>query len=80
MKTRANYSIISTTPTEVFLVDNCNEAGTMSVTNDAEAVVAAVYANYTGRRIFYRDTEGRWDELVHKDGVFVDFARGKAPQ
>ena len=38
-----------------------------------ENVVAAVAAEYPGRRIIYRDTEGIWDELVHKNGTFVDF-------
>jgi hypothetical protein len=42
----------------------------MSVTNDAEAVVAALAkeAPLAGRRILYRDSEGRWDEIVHGDG------------
>jgi hypothetical protein len=42
----------------------------MSVTNDAEAVVAALAkkAPIAGRRILYRDSEGRWDEIVHGDG------------
>ena len=44
-----------------------------SVTNDAERVVAELSVRYPGYRIIYRDTDGKWDELLHKDGVFIDF-------
>lgn len=49
----------------------------MSVTNDAEAVVEAVLATDprpTKGRIVYRDTDGRWDELVHDGKKFTGFA------
>jgi hypothetical protein len=43
------------------------------VKNDAEWVIAAL--NNLGllgaRRIFYRDADGRIDELIHKNGAFV---------
>lgn len=67
---RAQYMRVATTNEIVWLVDR--DSG-MSVTNDAEAVVAEVHALCPGRRIIYRDTDGNWDELVHKDGVFVGF-------
>lgn len=58
-------------PEVVFVED----VGTgMSVTNNAEAVVERVAAAHPGRRIIYRDSEGDWDELLHRSGVFVDFA------
>jgi hypothetical protein len=46
-----------------------------SVTNDAENVIddlsrAQVLA---GRRVLYRDTDGRWDELLVRDGAFAGF-------
>jgi hypothetical protein len=50
--------------------------GSVSVTNDAEAVVRFVNARYPGHRIFYRDTMGNWDELVHANGIFTGFAPG----
>ena len=55
--------------------------GQISVTNDADAVVPEVAANYGDRRIIYRDSEGNWDELVHQDGRFICFAGpSEAPQ
>lgn len=64
------------TNTAVFIVDLARTCGTMSVTNDAESVVKIVASEYGNRRIFYRDTCGRWDELVHDNGRFLRFAPG----
>lgn len=47
---------------------------TMSVTNDAEAVVEEVVKLHGDHPIVYRDTEGRWDQLVHQNGEFTRFA------
>lgn len=50
--------------------------GPVSVTNDAEAVVAAVMAKEKAApppRIVYRDTEGRWDGLRVQGGRFAGF-------
>lgn len=55
--------------------------GERSVTNDAEAVVAALHVEHPGFRVIYRDTMGLWDELKHEAGRFVGFApaRDMAP-
>jgi hypothetical protein len=48
----------------------------MSVTNDAEAVVAWALTLPGWDRtspIVYRDTDGRYDALVHSQGRFVGF-------
>lgn len=56
-----------------------------SVTNDAENVIADLYRAgllATGRRVLYRDTDGRWDELRY-DGVrFTGFGAigGTSPE
>jgi hypothetical protein len=47
-----------------------------SVTNDAEAVVREIFANYGNQRIIYVDTMGCTDELLHSKGVFTGFAPG----
>jgi hypothetical protein len=58
------------------LIDKCLPA-TRSLTNDAEAVIeecAFTGALVPGRRVIYRDTLGRWDELlVDSELRFVDF-------
>jgi hypothetical protein len=49
----------------------------LTVTNDAEAVVESLYATndlHSGRRLFYYDSAGEKDEILHRDGRFVGFA------
>ena len=75
MKTASHYTITTILSTAVFLVDN--DIG-RSVTNDAENVVSAINSEHPGKRIFYKDTTGNWDELVHNNGLFLRFA-GIAP-
>lgn len=49
--------------------------GPVSVTNDAERVVATLAAQglLEGRRVLYEDSTGRWDELLVRDGRFAGF-------
>jgi hypothetical protein len=46
---------------------------TKSVTNDAERVVALAVTSQGDHPIVYRDTEGNWDELRHREGFFACF-------
>jgi hypothetical protein len=55
----------------VYFIDG--NTGGMSVTNDAEAVVKFLNDVFPDYRLIYRDTENRWDELVHEHGVFKEF-------
>lgn len=71
--TRAKYSILYCKDGIVWLVDLAEQFGTMSVTNDAEAVVEEVNRLFPGHRIVYRDTVDNWDELCHNDGIFTEF-------
>lgn len=57
----------------VAITDECDTHGGRSVTNAAEEVVAFLLPLYPGRRIIYRDTEGRWDELAHDGKKFTGF-------
>mgnify|MGYP003345672186 CR=1 FL=1 len=54
----------------------------VSVTNDAERVVRFLSQQPGGLResdhLVYRDTQGRWDILLHQSGKFVNFAHGGA--
>jgi hypothetical protein len=58
----------------IYLVDNDDG---MSVTNDAERVVAELMAQtnkfHTYYRIIYRDTDGNWDELCHDGAKFTGY-------
>jgi hypothetical protein len=69
---RSNYSISRVTEDRVFIIDEND--GALSVTNDAENVVRELNGAYPGKRIIYRDSMLQWDELIHRDGEFVDFA------
>ena len=56
------------------------DAGTgMTVTNDAEAVVAFLLEHKAlceGRRLLYFDSEGNLDEILHDGEKFTGFAPG----
>jgi hypothetical protein len=68
---KATFSVAHVAHDRVFIIDH--DIG-RSVTNDAEAVVEAVLRVFPSKRIIYRDTDGRWDELVHAKGGFVGFS------
>ena len=77
---RSNYSIEE--KGEAFLV--IRDLGPWNkfktVTNDAENVVAELHARGVlgNRRLFYYDSDGRRDELVHDgNGIFLNFAPGE---
>lgn len=57
-----------------FVLVEDHDAG-MSVTNDAENVIAHLekVLGLTGKRVLYCDTDRHWDELVVKDGRFAGF-------
>jgi len=47
-----------------------------TVTNDIDRVLNELYRQgklVNGRRLFYRDSEGNQDEVLHKDGFFEGF-------
>ena len=75
---RASYDVVKVTEDTIYLVDK-NRG--MSVTNDAESVVAEVVNEHGDKRVVYRDSMGNWDELEHERGKFKDFApyRGPSP-
>ncbi len=70
---RSAYQVISATPSQIVIID-CG--GDVSVTNDASRVVDELFKSYnglTGKRIFYRDSLGTFDELVVADGIFAGY-------
>jgi hypothetical protein len=74
----ATYRLILWSPNVVAIVDASTElsAPVRSVTNAAEAVVADLWDRglLAEQRLVYRDTEGRWDEIVQSRGTFLRFA------
>jgi hypothetical protein len=73
VKQRSVFYVHRVTDDAVYIVDMAEEVGSMSVTNDAEAVVHNLNSEYGNRRFIYRDTMGQWDELVHENGKFTSF-------
>jgi hypothetical protein len=79
LRLRARYSLIVTVKSTVgpiLAIMDTSGGDHMSVTNDAEAVVADLYGNGSlneGIRLIYQDSDGIWDELVHEKGAFVAF-------
>ena len=75
---RANYSIVKNVPNEPLVIRDIGPWEThLSVTNAAEQVTRELFQGgklANGRRLFYYDSEGLLDELVHKEGRFVRFA------
>lgn len=71
---RADYRMDRVTDNAVFITD-LNQGG-MSVTNDADAVVAEIFVDFGNKRIFYVDSDNNHDELVHHLGRFHTFKSG----
>lgn len=73
---RAKYTVVADNEKEVIIRDEGPWDAHLTVTNDAEAVVAALAPSLRGRRLLYVDSDGDMDELVVRDGKFVGFAAG----
>ena len=78
---KAQYRIIGhdfKNDVDCVLIEDLN--GPMSVTNDAEAVVADLHnKGYWYSRIIYKDSMGQWDELLHNELGFTGFGPGYTP-
>jgi len=69
MLRKCEYRVLKHSDGIVFIEDT--KKG-MSLTNDAERVCQEVNKDYPNCRIIYKDTIGRWDEIVY-DGKKVRF-------
>lgn len=71
---RSTFEVVLQTDTHVIILDLDNGS---SVTNDACSVIVWLEANLLGgigqRRVYYRDTMGRFDELCVLNGTFNGF-------
>ena len=70
---RSNYKIVSQTSDMIELVDLGPWNQYLTITNDAENVIADLAPILNGRRVFYEDSEGEVTELLHNNGVFTGF-------
>jgi hypothetical protein len=74
---QAEFTIEKETPEYIFIIDT-GHTRTKTVTNDAENVIACLAKeNALGnRRVFYKDSSGDIDELLHNAGEFTGYKHG----
>lgn len=69
----ALYKFVGRNDEAVFILDP-NTPGQPSITNAAEEVTREVFSCWGDKRVIYRDSEGRWDELMHSNGHFTGYS------
>ena len=75
----AEFIIEAETPEYIFIVDSGHGSGKKTITNDAQYVVSALYDlidNFQNKRIFYFDSGGCIDEIIHNGNRFIQFKAG----
>jgi len=75
----AEFTIEKETPEYIFIKD-IGHTHTKTVTNDADNVIKYLKVIYKlgDRRVFYKDSEGQIDELLHTAGKFTGYKAGHA--
>jgi hypothetical protein len=73
---RAKFVVVKQTHEYTYIADVGKTA--TSVTNNVEAIVKFLSGNHIlgSRRLFYRDSDGQIDEIIHDNGAFIRFAPG----
>jgi hypothetical protein len=73
----AEFTIERETPEYIYILDT-GHTHTQTVTNDAEAVIETLARNHSlgERRVFYKDSDGQVDELLHAGPQFTGFKAG----
>ena len=73
----AGYEVISDNDQFIYLKDSGHNQF-KTVTNDAEYILSRLNEEYGigNKRIFYKDSSGEIDEIVHKNGIFAGFRHG----
>lgn len=68
-----NYELVSIVLGEYVVIRDTNQ--NISITNSAEVVVRDLFRNFIkgDEKIYYFDTEGELDELMHYNGEFTGF-------
>lgn len=74
----SNYAILNESTRDILVIRDMGPWSVFkSVTNDAENVVETLFEEGyldNSRRLWYYDSDGNLDELVHEDGKFKGFA------
>lgn len=73
------FHIAKETAEYVFIIDDYSpESPSVSVTNNPEDVLKALACGRTleSQRVFYMDTDGQIDELLHKKDEFTGYKAG----
>jgi len=76
---RAEIELIKHEADSYILVRDIGHNKGRSVTNDADYVVKLIYEDYDisdNTRIFYEDSSGRIDELLHNGKIFTGYKAG----
>jgi hypothetical protein len=73
----AAYNVVKNTTAFIHIKDIGNITR-MSVTNDVEYVLSELSKQYdiSRRRVFYTDSDGQIDEIVHRGKNFISFKAG----
>lgn len=73
----ADYKIKMRNEKFIFIEDT-NQEYFKSVTNDIEFILLNLSEDYelSNKRLFYKDSLGEIDEVIHKNGKFVSFKHG----
>jgi len=75
----AVFSIANDTDSFVYIIDRGNEKNAKTVTNDVEWVLSELCEscrNFDRKRLFYMDSLGSVDEIVHSGKTFIGFKPG----
>ena len=73
---KSNFVIVQETDEYMYIVDISLHFDT--ITNTVKSVLSQLYAHHIlgNKRLIYRDSDGRIDEIKHNNGVFINFAPG----
>ncbi|MCL2380478.1 MAG: hypothetical protein FWC64_02660 [Treponema sp.] len=76
---RAKIKLLEHAQGRYIFVNDIGHNQGRSVTNDAEYTIALLYSDYSindTTRIFYKDSQGRIDEILHCGKKFRGFSPG----
>jgi len=73
MSNPPNYDIVEDSD-EYILIRDLGDDNCLSITKGAEIIVDELSMRLDGRKLYYIDSEGYIDQLLHENGMFMGFA------